>query len=283
MKNNRHINNHTSCFAFLEVSYMKIITFLTDFGSKGGYVAQMKGVVLSITDSKLIDITHDIMPHDIREGAFVLQNSVVYFPVGTVHLAVVDPAVGTNRRGIIVATKSHILVGPDNGLLMPVAHFLGGFTVYEITNNKYMLNSISNTFHGRDVFSPVAAHIVNEVPFEEIGSRIYNFIDMDFGKGKITDRTATGKIIYVDNFGNIVTNIEGAQIRDILDYGSKLMAFIGDKQKEISFVKSYSFVEKGQLLATTGGSNLIEIGLNQGNAARELGIKIDDEIKLLFY
>ena len=262
---------------------MKIITFLTDFGMKSGYVAQMKGVVSSITDSELIDITHDITPHDVREGAFVLQNSVAYFPVGTVHVAVVDPGVGTSRRGIVVTTKSQILVGPDNGLLMPAAHFLGDFIVYEITNNKYMLNSISNTFHGRDIFSPVAAHIVNEVPFEEIGSRIYNFIDMDFGKGKITGRTATGKIIHIDRFGNIVTNIEGIRLRDFLDYGSKLMAFIGDKQQEISFVKSYSFVEKGQLLATIGSSNLMELGVNQGNAARELGVKPDDEIKILFY
>ena len=262
---------------------MKIITFLTDFGMKDGYVAQMKGVVSSMTDSKLIDITHDIKPHDVREGSFVLRNSVSYFPVGTVHVAVVDPGVGTFRRGIVVTTKSQILVGPDNGLLMPAAHFLGDFIVYEITNNKFMLDSISNTFHGRDIFSPVAAHIVNEVPFKEIGSQIDDFIDMDFGKVKISGRTATGKIIHIDRFGNIVTNIEGIRLRNFLDYDNKLMVFIGNKQQEISFVKSYSFVKKGQFLATIGSSNLIEIGVNQGNAARDLDVKIDDEIKILFY
>ena len=262
---------------------MKIITFLTDFGMRSGYVAQMKGVVLSITDSKLIDITHEITPHDVREGAFVLRNSVSHFPVGTVHVAVVDPSVGTNRRGIVVTTKSQILVGPDNGLLMPAAHSLGDFIAYEITNNKYMLNSISNTFHGRDIFSPVAAHIVNGIPFEKIGSRIYNFIDMNFGKGKITGKTATGKIIHIDSFGNIVTNIEGIRLRDFLKKDSNLMAFIGDKQQEISFVKSYGFVERGQLLATIGSSNLVEIGMNQGNAAQALDVKLDDEIKILFH
>jgi len=262
---------------------MKIITFLTDFGMKSGYVSQMKGVISSITDSKLIDITHDITPHDVREGAFVLQNSVVYFPVGTVHVAVVDPSVGTSRRGLVVTTKSQILVGPDNGLLMPAAHSLGDFVTYEITNNKYMLSSISNTFHGRDIFSPVAAHIVNEIPFEKIGRRIDNFIDMDFGKGKITDRTATGKIIHIDRFGNIVTNIEGIRLIDFLEDGMKLMVFIGDKQQEISFVKSYGFVEKRKLLATVGSSNLVEIGMNQGNAAKVLDVKPDDEIKILFH
>ena len=106
---------------------------------------------------------------------------------------------------------------------------------------------------------------------------------MDFEKGKITGRTATGKIIHIDRFGNIVTNIEGIRLRDFLEYGSKIMAFIGDKQQEISFVKAYSFVEKGQLLATIGSSNLMELGVNQGNAAQELDVKLNYKIKILFY
>ena len=261
---------------------MKIITFLTDFGMKDGYVAQMKGLLSSMVDSKFVDITHDITPHDIREGAFILQNSVAYFPVGTVHIAVVDPGVGTTRRGIIVATRSQVLIGPDNGLLMPAAHFLGDFIVYEISNDRYKLNSISNTFHGRDIFSPVAAHIINGVPFEEIGSRIFNFVDLNFNKGKISDRSASGKIIYIDRFGNIVTNIEGNHLREILDYDTKIAVFIGDKKQDITFVKSYSFVKKGHILATLNSNNLLEIAVNQGNATRKLGVKLDDEIKVLF-
>lgn len=261
---------------------MKIITFLTDFGMKSGYVAQMKGTALSITDARLVDITHDITPHNIREGAFVLQISVPYFPVGTIHVAVVDPGVGTDRKGIIITTRSQIMVGPDNGLLMPAARFLGNFTVYEITNEKYMLNSISNTFHGRDIFAPVAAHIINGTSFEKIGERIGDFVDLDFGRGEITDKTATGKIIYIDRFGNIITNINGVRLREVLDFDKKIMAFIGDKQKEISFVKSYDFVKKGQLLMTIGSSNHLEIGVNQGNAARKLGVKLDDKVKILF-
>lgn len=262
---------------------MKTITFLTDFGMKSGYVAQMKGVVSSTAaDVRVVDITHDITPHDIREGAFVLLTTVPYFPVGTVHIAVVDPGVGTDRKGIIITTKSQILVGPDNGLLIPAARFLGDFNIYEITNSEYMLNSVSNTFHGRDVFTPVAAHIVNGVPFEKIGSRTTEFVDMDFGQGEITDKTATGKIIYIDRFGNTITNIYGIRLTEVLDYDKKIKIYLKGKPREIMFVKSYDFVKKGQLLTTIGSSNYLEIGINRGNAAEKLGVKTDDKVKILF-
>ena len=261
---------------------MKTITFLTDFGTNNGYVAQMKGVALGITNAKLVDITHEITPHNIREGAFILQTVVPYYPVGTVHVAVVDPGVGTERRGIIITTRSHILIGPDNGLLMPAAHFLGDFTIYEITNKQYMLNSVSNTFHGRDVFTPVAAHITNGVPFEEIGNRINDFVDLDFGQVEITDKTATGKVVYIDRFGNIITNITGFKLLDVFQYDKKVMVFIGGDYKQLFFVRSYGFVKKGQMLATIGSSNYLEIGVNQGNAAKKLSVKEDDEIKILF-
>ena len=263
---------------------MKIITFLTDFGTKSGYPAQMKGVVSTISsDARTIDITHDITPQDIREGAFVLLTTVPYYPVGTVHVAVVDPGVGTDRKGIIITTKSHILIGPDSGLLIPAARSLGDFIVYEITNRKYMLNFVSNTFHGRDIFTPVAAHIVNGVPFEEIGPITNEFVDLNFGQGEITRKSASGKIIYIDRFGNIITNIGGIRLRAALNYDKKIMAFIGNnKQKQIMFVKSYSYVKKGQTLATVGSSNFLEIGVNQGNAAKKLKIKPDDPVKILY-
>ena len=261
---------------------MKIITFLTDFGTKSGYVAQMKGVASSITDAKLIDIDHEISPQNVREGAFVLLTTVSYFPVGTVHVAVIDPGVGTNRRNLLIATKTHVLIGPDNGLLIPTAHFLGNFIVYEITNKKYMLNTISNTFHGRDIFTPVAAHIINGVPFEKFGNPINDFIDLDLGKPIIEKSSATGKIIHIDKFGNIITNIDGINLRKVLDFDKKIMIFIGQKQKEIPFLKSYAYIRKNSYLATIGSSNFFEIGINQGNAAKKLDVKIDDDIKILF-
>lgn len=261
---------------------MKIITFLSDFGTKDGYATQMKGVALSITDARLVDITHEVAPQNIREGAFILRSVAPYFPTGTVHVAVVDPDVGTDRRGILITTSRHILIGPDNGLLMPAAHFLGNFIVYEISNEKYMLDPISSTFHGRDIFAPVAAHIINGTSFKEIGNRIDDFVDLDFGQGEIRENAATGKVIYIDRFGNIITNITGETLSKGLTYNKNIMVFIGEKCIEIPFVKSYGFVKKREMLVTIGSSNLLEIGINQGNAAKKLSIKEDDKVEILF-
>lgn len=261
---------------------MKIITFLSDFGYNSSYVSQMKGVALSITDAKLVDITHEIRPHDIHQGAFILQASVPYFPKGTVHVAVVDPEVGTTRRGIVVTTRTHVLIGPDNGLLIPTARKLGDFCVYEIKNPNLMLNNISNTFHGRDVFTPVAAHIQNGVTFEQIGPIITDFINFDFGRYEINDKSATGKVINIDRFGNIITNIDGNKLRQVLDYDKKILLFINNQNISIPFVKSYNFVKAGEYLSTIGSSNLFEIAINQDNAANKLKIKPNDEIKILF-
>jgi S-adenosylmethionine hydrolase len=261
---------------------MKLLTFLSDFGTKSNYVSQMKGVALSLTDARIVDITHDIAPQDIREGAFVLMSSIRHFPVGTVHVAIVDPGVGTERRGIVITTQTQILVGPDNGLLIPAARNLGDFTVYEITNPNLMLKTVSYTFHGRDIFTPVAAHILNGVMFDQIGPIINDFVNLDFGQFEVTEKTATGKIIYIDSFGNMVTNIDGFRLKQFLKYDEKIMLFIGDKRLKIPFVKSYNFVKKGEFLATVGSSNLLEISLNQGNAAKNLRVKNDEEIKILF-
>ena len=262
---------------------MKLITLLSDFGNKSGYVSQMKGVALSMTDARIVDIAHEITPHNLLEGAFVLKASVPYFPIGTVHVAVVDPGVGTARRGIVVITKTQILIGPDNGLLMPTARYLGNFTIYEIANPNLMLNPVSNTFHGRDIFIPVAAHILNGLVFEQIGPIITDFVDLDFGRFEITDKMATGKVIYIDGFGNIITNLDGFRLKQVLGYNKRIMLFICDKKLEIPFVKSYNFVKQKEFLATINSSNLLEIAINQGNAAKKLGIKPDDDVKILFY
>ena len=276
------LNSRCNILIFEGEHLMKLLTFLSDFGNKSSYVSQMKGIALSMTDARIVDITHDITPHNIHEGAFVLRTSVPFFPTGTVHVAVVDPGVGTPRRGIVVTTSTQVLVGPDNGLLIPAARLLGNFTVYEIANSNLMLTSVSNTFHGRDVFTPVAAHVLNGVIFDQIGPIVNDFVDLNFGGFEITDKTATGKIIYVDSFGNIITNIDGFRLRQALGFDRKIMLFIGKKQLEIPFVKSYNFAKKGKLLATIGSSNLLEIALNQGDAGKKLCVKPDDDVKILF-
>ena len=210
------------------------------------------------------------------------MTAVAYFPVGTVHVAVVDPGVGTNRRGIVITTKTQILVGPDNGLLIPAARTLGDFTIYEIVNQKLLPSFVSNTFHGRDIFTPVAAHILNGVLFEQIGPIVKDFVNLDFGEFHIDNKTVTGKVIYIDNFGNIITNINGFALKQIFSFDKKVLLYVSKKKFEIPFVKSYNFVKQGELLATIGSSNYLEIALNKGDAAKKLLVKPDDQIKILF-
>jgi S-adenosyl-L-methionine hydrolase (adenosine-forming) len=261
---------------------MQRVTFLTDFGTKDGYVAQMKGVVSSITDARLIDITHEVTSHNIREGAFILWVTAPFFPVGTVHVAVVDPGVGMERKGLIITTKKQILVGPDNGILLPTAHLLGDYVVYEITNPKYMIHPLSRTFHGRDIFAPVAAYITKGIPFGEIGTKTTHFVDLQFNFGEHQGNQIVGKIIYIDRFGNLITNIPS----DILpkDVEQKKTTVIsGDYRWEhLPFVFSYGFVKPGDVLLTIGSNNFLEISVNQGNAAKTLMLKEDAEIQLLF-
>ncbi|MEM0492381.1 MAG: S-adenosyl-l-methionine hydroxide adenosyltransferase family protein [Candidatus Thermoplasmatota archaeon] len=262
---------------------MRVITFLSDFGNNSWYVSQMKGVALSLTNATLVDITHEISPHNIREGAYVLLCSVPYFPSGSVHVAVVDPGVGTNRRNIFITTRSQILIGPDNGLLIPAARFLGDFTVYEIADNSnHMQKTISNTFHGRDIYTPVAARIVNGLPFDAIGKKISDYVDLDFGSPVISDKCITGRVMYIDRFGNIITNIPGFIFNKHVTYGNLVMTCFKSSSTEMRFVKSYGFVKPGEFLITIGSGNYVEISINQGNAARSLSVSVDDEIRLLF-
>jgi len=270
-----------SCFCLIGFC-MRVITFLSDFGNDSWYVAQMKGVALGLTDAYLVDITHEISPHNIREGAYVLLCSAPYFPSGSVHVAVVDPSVGTNRRNIFITTRSQVLVGPDNGLLIPAARFLGDFTVYEIVNSEYTLKSVSNTFHGRDVYTPVAAHIVNGVSFDVIGKRVSDYVDLDFGSGVVSDRCAVGRVMYIDRFGNIITNIPGFVFSKYVSYDSLVMVCFKSSSRSMRFVRSYGFVETGEFLVTIGSGNYVEVSMNQGNAAQFLSAGLDDEVKILF-
>jgi S-adenosylmethionine hydrolase len=261
---------------------MRRITFLTDFGTKEGYVAQMKGVVSSITDARILDITHEVSPHNVREGAFILWATAPFFPLGTIHVAVVDPGVGTERKGLLITTKKQILVGPDNGILLPTAHLLGDFVVYEITNPKYMIHPLSRTFHGRDIFAPVAAYIARGVPFGDIGTQTTHFVDLQFPLGEHRGDRIVGKVLYVDRFGNLITNIP----RDILpnDFEQKKITVISGSRQwdQIPFVSSYGYVNQGELLITIGSNHFLEISVNKGNAAQTVGLQADAEVQILF-
>jgi S-adenosylmethionine hydrolase len=255
-----------------------VITLLSDFGDV--YPASMKGVILSIDPgANIVDISHSIPRHDIRAGAFILMTSARYFPSGTVHIAVVDPGVGTKRRPLAIRTESpgshiHYFIGPDNGLLIPAAKSIGEFEVFEITNDALFLEKVSSTFHGRDIFAPVGAHISKGIDIARAGSRIYDFVGLDFGEGKKNNNSIQGEIIFIDTFGNIITNISS----DIIDfkYGDTLNV----QGIKIPFVKSYGSVEEGGILALIGSHGYLEIAVNMGSAAAFLKIKEGDKVQV---
>ncbi len=259
---------------------MKCIAFLSDFGLKDGYVAQMKAAALNICDASFLDITHMVAPQNIYEAAFILRTTCPFLPRGTVVVAVVDPGVGTTRKGLVITTKNHILVGPDNGLLVPAAYQEGDFFVYEITNQKLFNRSVSSTFHGRDIFAPVAAHILNGVPFTDIGHRIADFVDLQFEDATFKDGSIVGKILYVDRFGNLITNISQQLIQEHIEYGKKLHIRTDAGILDVVYTPSYGFVPQGSFLMTIGSTGFLELAIHQGNAAATLNLKPNDAVHI---
>jgi S-adenosyl-L-methionine hydrolase (adenosine-forming) len=260
---------------------MKIVTFLTDFGNNSGYIAQMKGVILKQHPSVcFIDVSHGISPHSIQTGAFILQSTVPYFPKGTIHIGVIDPGVGTDRRGLVIVTNDSIFIGPDNGLLIPAAQKQGSFIAYEITKSSYLSKPVSHTFHGRDIFAQIAAHILTGISFDSIGPQVHDYKTIETKKPTVKDNSIIGHVLYIDDFGNIITTIDDAIIQKHLSLGKMYTLIINKKEYMIPYHKSYGFIPLNQLLLTVGSANLIEIAVNQGNAAETLKVNIDDAIEI---
>ena len=262
---------------------MNIITLLTDFGLKNAYIAQMKGVIYSIApQAKCVNITNCVPHQKVRVGSFILESSVDFFPKGTIHLGVVDPGVGTIRRGIVVVTSKNVFIGPDNGLLINAARKQGNFEVFEITNDSLFNETISPTFHGRDIFAPVAAHIVRGIPFNQIGRKIMDYVVLPDLKPKITDHIVEVDILFIDDFGNIITNLDAVTFNSFMKVASTCKVNIKEKLKQIPFISSYGFIPENQFLVTIGSAGYVEIALNKGNASNSLGLSIDDTITFDF-
>lgn len=261
---------------------MAVVTLLSDFGLYDPYVAEMKAVILSINpESQIVDITHEIEKFDIRMGAFVLASATPFCPPDTVHVAVVDPGVGTKRRPIIVETKRGFYVGPDNGLLMLAAQKEEIIKVYHIVNTKYMLSKVSNTFHGRDVFAPAAAYLASGIHPSEFGPAVQDYSFLEFAKPKSEKGEVVGEILYVDSFGNVVSNLseidlEKAEFRE----GDSLSVMLGGKSLALRFCSAYGEVQSGTALVLVGGSGFLEVAVNEGSASRMLGAKVGDSFRI---
>jgi len=254
-----------------------MITLTTDFGLKDPYVAEMKGAILTINpNATLIDISHEVDKFDVRRGAFILACAASYFPENTIHLGVVDPGVGTERRAIVVQTKRSFFVGPDNGIVMLAAKAQGIEHIYELTNPKFMLPEVSSTFHGRDIFAAAAAHLDIGIVPQDFGIEITDAIKPKFASIERKKGSLVGEVLDVDSFGNIITNISQKEIAQTKTVIVKLPTVA----LELVFSKNYSEAKQQRPVALVGSHGFLEIALNQDSAAEKFHVKTGDKVEV---
>ncbi len=267
-----------------------IITLTTDFGQSDAYVASMKGVILSIEPgATIVDITHDVPPQDILHGAFVLSTAYAFFPAGTVHVAVVDPEVGTGRRALGIEWRGCLFVAPDNGLLSLAlgagpppegsaasqAPFEGppppGAAVHELADARYHLPAVSGTFHGRDVFAPVAAHLATGVPLARMGPRVSSIRYLGVAAPVVHgDGSVRGAVLHVDGFGNVVTNVRREHVPS-----EAFEVEVGRHRVEGA---SRTYADREGIVALWGSAGYLEVAVRDGSAARTLGLSRGDAV-----
>jgi S-adenosylmethionine hydrolase len=252
---------------------------MTDFGTKDGYVGAMKGVVLSINPRcTLIDITHEIPAQGVFEGAFVLGNTYRFFPPRSIHLAVVDPGVGTQREALVVETEDYLFVGPDNGLFTWIFRGEEVRQVVGVRNRDFIPRPISQTFHGRDVFAPVAAHLSLGRKPHEFGMKLDTWSEIDFPEPKVTDKGFIGEIIHIDGFGNLITNLPRRLLESLAGKGSLQ---IHVKGRRISGLKTaYAEARRGELMAIFDSFDLLEISIMGESAVQALKAAKGDRVEL---
>lgn len=254
----------------------RIITFTTDFGTRDIFVGVMKGVILGIhPHATLVDITHDIAPQNILQGAFLLANAIKYFPANAVHVVVVDPGVGSPRRAIAVQTGETFFVAPDNGVLT-LAIQRSEIRAIQLTKPQYWLPHVSNTFHGRDIFAPVAAHLSLGVPLDALGEPINDLVQLSqCNAAWRAGNEIAGYVAHIDHFGNVITNIDEKLLAGI----DRARATITLHGKTLTGIKAtYAAVAQGELLALVSSGGTLEIAMRNGNAAQTLGAQLGDQV-----
>lgn len=257
--------------------FSRIISLLTDFGERDGFVGTMKGVILGIEPrATIVDISHEIERQDVDAGAFVLRNSYRYFPKGTIHVVVVDPGVGSARRVLCVQVADYLFLAPDNGVLKYIFHEHPEAPVIAVTNRRYFLPEISQTFHGRDIFSPVAAHLATGVAPAKLGDAVTDYLRGALPLFDETSEAISGEIVYVDRFGNLISNISGDRVA-----GKRLEVAISGRVIS-GLSRSYAESTPGEPLALIGSSGFLEIAVNLGDAQRSLGCSVGERLQVRF-
>jgi S-adenosylmethionine hydrolase len=265
-------------FHLLEFPSMnRIITLTTDFGLSDGFVGVMKGVILCINPhATIVDITHDIAPQNVEQGAFVFANSYKYFPPNTIHVVVVDPGVGSTRRPIAGQIGETFFVAPDNGVVtLAMLKMQQEIWAVHLNRAEYWRPHVSNTFHGRDIFAPVAAHLSLGVPLESLGDPIIDWVQLACGLAMRYGNEIVGRVVHIDRLGNIITDIEEEMLKGM----DRTRVVVTLREKNFSGIKStYSMVEKGEALALISSSGHVEVAVRDGNAAIMVGAKLGDEV-----
>ncbi len=254
------------------------ITLTTDFGTSDHFVGTMKGVILGIAPrARIVDITHEIAPHALSEAAFVIAQAWRYFPKGTIHVVVVDPGVGSARRPILCEADGHFFIAPDNGVLSMI-YDAARHKVRVISNQQVFLKRVSNTFHGRDVFAPAAAHLAKGVAPAQFGKLIHDPVRNFLPKpARLSPHKWCGVVLKADRFGNLITNFHIDEFPDLTQRPVELRAGL---ERITRLAETYAETTIGELFAIVGSSGYIEVVVNQGSAAKLLGVGSGSPVEL---
>ena len=263
---------------------MRVVTLLSDFGLRDGYVAQMKGTILDLYPSAIItDISHSVERHNIPMGSFLLETTAPWFPKDTIHVAVVDPGVGSVRRAIVIECKSALFIGPDNGLMARASERLGVKSIHEIQEKEFQREAVSSTFHGRDVFAYAAGLIASGKKPEEVGPRVSKMETLDLPPPKLSGKTCNCHVLHIDAFGNVITDVREETMRELpLKIGDNVEIRSGVKNLQARYARSYYEVDKGATEVLVGSQSFLEIAVREGNAADKLDAKALGKLELRF-
>ena len=259
---------------------MSFITLMTDFGIKDGNVGVMKGVIWGIApDAQIADLSHTISPQNISEAALILGRSAPYFPLGTIHLVVVDPGVGTSRRHIAARLGTQCFVGPDNGIITPLLERAeaenGLVEIVHTDRREYWLAEVSHVFHGRDVFSPVAAHLANGVTLQALGSPIHDPVRLSLPRPQRTPSGWQGEVMHIDHFGNIATNIR----KELLGEPERIEVRLCGVNV-LGMVHTFGECQPGELIALYGSTGNLIVSVVNGDAAKRLNAVVGDQVEV---
>jgi len=261
--------------------HQPIVTLTTDFGLSDHFVGTMKGVILDIApETQIVDISHAVQAFDVLDGALTIAQAYSYFPAGTVHLVIVDPGVGTARRPILVSTERHHFVAPDNGVLSLVYAREERMHVRHVTAEHYSLQPVSKTFHGRDIFAPIAAYLAKGVDSEKFGEEITDFVRFNAPKPKPVEKGIKGVVLKVDRFGNLITNFTPQDVPMLMQLDPLPFKIVVGKKEVTNIHTLYAEGEPGEVFGIVGSMGYLEIAANRGSAAQLTGVGKGAEVNI---